>query len=195
MKIAFDVDGVVIKSIDLILEHINKVTDRNLTTDDLATWDLEPLGIEPTTLRDAVEYMYAEPMIEPYNSAVHVLSKIYHATGEPLLFITGRPNPKTALRHLEALPWNPTIPEMIVTGGDRDKRLYLAERQVDFMVEDDTLHLGAYLSEGIGVGLMVQPWNRKTKIPVTERFGGWIDVERWFAELSKNGGDPGASNA
>jgi hypothetical protein len=187
MKIAFDVDGVVIKSIDLILEHINRVTDKNLTPDDLAAWDLEPLGIDTGTLHDAVDYMYAERVVEPYNAAVQVLSNIYHATGEPLLFITGRPDPNTALRHLEALPWNTTVPEMIVTGGDRDKRLYLAERKVDFIVEDDTLHLGNYLSAGIGVGLMLQPWNRKTKIPVTKRFDGWTDVERWFTEVSKNG--------
>lgn len=193
MKIAFDVDGVVIRSIDLILEHINKVTDRSLTPDDLAMWDLEPLGIDTATLRDAVDYMYAQHVIEPYNAAVQVLSKIYHATGEPLLFITGRPNPKTALRHLEALPWNPAVPEMIVTGGDRDKRLYLAENKVDFIVEDDILHLGAYLSKGIGVGLMLQPWNRKAKIPVTEKFDGWRDVERWFSEVSKNGNLSGLS--
>jgi hypothetical protein len=193
MRIAFDVDGVVIKSIDLILEHINKVTDRNLTPDDLSAWDLEPLGIDIPTLRDAVEYLYAQPVIEPYEAAVQVLSKIYHATREPLLFITGRPDPTTALRHLEALPWNPTIPEMIVTGGDRDKRIYLSENNVDFIVEDDTLHLGKYLSEGIGVGLMLQPWNRKTKIPVTRRFDGWTDVELWFRGLAGNGNHSGLS--
>jgi uncharacterized HAD superfamily protein len=187
MKIAFDVDGVVLKSIDVILERINQVTDRNLTSKDLASWDLEPLGINTTTLFDAVDHMYAEPMIEPYSQAVQVLSKIYHATGEPLLFITGRPNPKTALRHLEALPWNPTVPEMVVTGGDRDKLPYLVERRVDFIVEDDILHLGEYLSEGIGVGLMLQPWNRKTEVPVTQRFTGWEEVELWFNEISRKG--------
>lgn len=187
MKIAFDVDGVVIKSIDLILEHINKATGRGIAPADLSSWELEPLGLDASILRDAVDYMYAEKKIQPYSGAVSVLSKIYRGTGKPLLFITGRPDPETALRHLEALPWNPTVPEMVVTGGNRDKRVYLAEMMVDFIVEDDPRHLGDYLSEGIGVGLMLQPWNRKTEISVTERFDGWTDVERWFTELSANG--------
>ncbi|HMK35619.1 MAG TPA: hypothetical protein VK463_11160 [Desulfomonilaceae bacterium] len=187
MKIAFDVDGVVIKSIDLILDYINRATGSTLTPDDLSSWDLEPLGLDLKTLGKAVEHLYAEPAVEAYRGAVQVLSTIYRETGKPLLFITGRPNPETALRHLEALPWNPRVPEMIVTGGNRDKRVYLAEKKVDFIVEDDPRHLGDYLSTGVGVGLMLQPWNRNTNLPVTRRFDGWADVERWFSEIADNG--------
>jgi hypothetical protein len=187
MKIAFDVDGVVIRSIDLILEHINRATGKNIAPEDLSSWDLEPLGLDLRILGEAVEHLYAREIVEPYTDAVRVLSKIYRRTGEPLLFITGRPNPETAARQLQALPWNPTVPDMIVTGGDRDKRVYLADKGVDFIVEDDPRHLGDYLSLGIGVGLMLQPWNRTTQIPVTKRFDGWKDIDRWFMELAANG--------
>ena len=184
MKIAFDIDGVVLKSIEIILDHINKVTGRCLIPDDLFCWDLEPLGLDLGTLRDAVNYMYSQKMIEPYEGALKALSRIHRATGEPLLFITGRAMPETAQRQLEALPWNPTVPEMIVTGGNRDKRHYLSREQVDFIVEDDVEYVKDYLDAGIGVGLMLQPWNRHSKLPVSERFQGWQDLEQWFLGLS-----------
>ncbi len=184
MKIAFDIDGVVLKSIEIILGHINTATGRNLSPDDLFCWDLEPLGLDLGTLREAVNYMYSEEMIEPYDGALKVLSRIYRTTGEPLLFITGRHVPETAQRQLEALPWNPTVPEMIVTGGNRDKRHYLSREKVDFIVEDDVEYVQHYLDAGIGVGLMVQPWNRLSKLPVTKKFQGWQDVELWFLGLT-----------
>lgn len=181
MKIAFDVDGVVLRSIDVILDRINHTTGRNLRVEELASWDLEPLGLDLPTLREAVEHMYAMPKIDYYTGAAEALSCIYRMTGEPLLFITGRARPETARRQLEALPWNSTVPEMIVTGGNRDKRTYLAESAADFIIEDDPAYLQAYLDQGLGVGLMLQPWNRSTSIPVTAKFHGWPDVEEWFA--------------
>jgi hypothetical protein len=187
MRIAFDIDGVVLKSIEIILDHINKVTGRCLVPDDLFCWDLEPLGLDLGTLRDAVNYMYSQKMIEPYEGALKALSRIHRATGEPLLFITGRHEPETAQRQLEALPWNPTVPKMIVTGGNRDKRHYLSREQVDFIIEDDVEYVKDYLDAGIGVGLMLQPWNRNSKLPVSERFHGWQDLERWFLRLSSEG--------
>jgi hypothetical protein len=180
MKIAFDVDGVVLQSIDIILDHINRSTDRNIAPDDLAAWDLEPLGIDLPVLRDAVEYLYEQPHVRPYEGAVEALSAIYRACGEPLLFITGRSDPSTARRQLEALPWNPTVPDMVVTGGDRDKRLYLETTSARFIIEDDVKFAQDYLDAGIGVGLMVRPWNRHTKIPVSRRFSGWTEVQEWF---------------
>jgi len=183
MRIAFDVDGVVLKSIDIILDHVNRTTGRNLTPDDLECWDLEPLGLDLRTLWRAVNYMYSQPVIQPYEGAWEVLSRIYKLSGEPLLFITGRLQPETALKQLRALPWNPGMPEMIVTGGDRDKRIYLQETGAEFIVEDDLQHVEDYLSAGIGVGLMLQPWNRATKIPVTRRFSNWWDVESWYTDL------------
>ncbi len=187
MKIAFDIDGVVLKSIDVILDRINQTTGRSLRVEELASWDLEPLGLDLPTLKEAVEHMYALPKIDNYTGAAEALSSIYRRTGEPLLFITGRARPETARRQLEALPWDSTVPEMIVTGGTRDKRTFLAESSVDFIVEDDPEYLQAYLDRGLGVGLMLQPWNRSTSIPVTARFRGWQDVEEWFAGVVANG--------
>ncbi len=183
MNIAFDVDGVVLKSIEIILQHINRVKGRNLTPEDLLTWDLEPLNLDEDTLLEAVKHMYAQPSIEPYDGASQVLSRIHRKSGQPLLFITGRADPDTALKQLRALPWNPTIPEMIVTGGDRNKRDYLIETSADFIIEDDPEHLRGYLDMGVGVGLMVQPWNRNSDIPVSQRFNGWKDVEQWFMKV------------
>jgi hypothetical protein len=183
MNIAFDVDGVVLKSIELILESINRVTGRNICPEDLSSWELEPLGLDSRTLHDAVAYMYAQPRIEPYDGAVESLSRIYRVYGRPLLFITGRSDPDTARRQLEALPWNPTVPEMIVTGGSRDKRTYLAKNAVDFLVEDDIKHIEDYVSNGFKVGLMLQPWNRLSRSPVTRKFDGWGELESWFMEI------------
>lgn len=183
MNIAFDVDGVVLKSIEVILDLINRAKGRNLSPEDLTGWDLEPLGLDAPTLRDAVAHMYAQARIEPYDGAVQSLSRIYRMYGKPLLFITGRSDPATALRQLEALPWNPTIPEMIVTGGNRDKRIYLAQNSVDFIVEDDVKHINDYMAEGYGVGLMLQPWNRLSKTSVTRKFNSWHDLENWFMDI------------
>lgn len=183
MKIAFDIDGVVLKSIEVILNRINETTGKDLRPTDLKAWDLEPLGLDQATLKDAVDFMYAQSHIDSYEEAPRVLSKIYRLTGEPLLFITGRIDPESARRQLQALPWNPTVPEMVITGGDRDKRAYLSETGTNFILEDDPHHLRDYLLAGIGVGLMVQPWNRHVNIPVTERFSGWAEVENWFMGL------------
>ncbi len=185
MKIAFDVDGVVLKSIDMILDYINRVEGRDLRPDQLTGWDLEPLGLSLETLRDAVEYLYSRPRVEPYSGAVEALSRIHRTTKEPLLFITGRADPRTALRQLEALPWNPTMPEMIVSGGDRDKRQYLVRNSVDLIVEDDVRYVREYNEAGFRVGLMVRPWNRATEFPVAERFEGWNEVDYWFQRAWK----------
>ncbi len=116
MKIAFDIDGVVLKSIEIILGHINTATGRHLSPDDLFCWDLEPLGLDLGTLREAVNYMYSEEMIEPYDGAVKVLSRIYRATDEPLLFITGRAVPETAQRQARS-----SAVESHCAGNDRDR--------------------------------------------------------------------------
>ena len=183
MKIAFDVDGVVLKSIDVILEYVNKKTGLDIKVDDLTTWDLEPLGLDLKTLWEAVDYMYATPRVEPYSRAMEVLSRIHHSTKEPLLFITGRADPGTAKRHLEALSWNSTMPEMIVCGGNRDKREYLIENSVDFIVDDDVRHVDDYLKAGFGVGLMVRPWNRSAATAVTARFESWAEIDQWFLSI------------
>jgi hypothetical protein len=182
MKIAFDVDGVVLRSIDVIIDHINQTRGSNITPDDLEMWDLDPLGIDVETLRAAVRHMYVQPRIEHYRGAVRVLSRIFGCIREPLLFITGRPDPGTAHQQLQALPWKANVPEMIVTGGSRDKKRFIEETGADFIIEDDPCHLAEYLDQGIGVGLMLQPWNRKTTIPVTARFEGWQDLEQWFLQ-------------
>ncbi len=180
MRIAFDVDGVVLNSIDIILNRINERTGTSLETEHLVSWDLEPIGVDFETLRDAVGYMYAVPLIEPYDGAVEVLSRIHQAIGEPLLFITGRSDPDSARRQLEALPWNSSTPDMIVKGGTRYKIPYFEEHGVEFIVEDDPEHLAEYEEAGIGVGLMVRPWNRSANISVNQRFDGWTDLEKWF---------------
>ena len=180
MRIAFDVDGVVLNSIDIILEHINERTGMSLEANHLFSWDLEPLGVDFETLREAVRYMYSVPGIKPYDGAVEVLSRIHEAIEEPLLFITGRSDPSTARRQLEALPWNPTTPDMVVKGGARYKIPYFEEHGVEFIVEDDPEHLAEYEEAGIGVGLMLRPWNRSVEIPLTRRFTGWTDLEKWF---------------
>jgi hypothetical protein len=180
MKIAFDVDGVVLKSIDVILDYINRVEGRDLRPDQLTGWELEPLGLSMETVSEAVEYLYSRPRVDAYSGATETLSRIHRATQEPLLFITGRADPRTALRQLEALPWNPTVPEMIVSGGQRDKRQYLARNAVDLIVEDDVKYIGEYSEAGFRVGLMVRPWNRATELPVAERFESWNEVDYWF---------------
>lgn len=189
MKIAFDVDGVVLRSIEIILQYINEIKGTELGPEHLLSWELEPLGLDSQTLRDAVEYMYAQPSIAPYDGAWEVLSRIHRVSREPLLFITGRLRPETALKQLQALPWNATVPEMIVTGGDRNKRDYLIETSADFIIEDDPEHLQSYLDMGIGVGLMLQPWNRSSDIPVTMRFQGWSDLEEWYVNLPRIRGE------
>jgi len=183
MKIAFDIDGVVLRSIEIILHHVNEATGRNITPDDLNMWDLEPLGLNLDVLRDAVDYMYTQEAIQPYHGAVEALSRIHRITGEPLLFITGRSDLDAAARQLRCLPWNSGVPEMIVTGGARDKRRFLRETGADFIIEDDVAYVEEYLEEGIGVGLMLQPWNRKSSARVTEKFSGWIELEKWFLHL------------
>lgn len=182
IKIAFDIDGVVLRSIEVILGHINLSTGKSLRPDDLLAWDLEPLGLTVDTLRDSVNHMYDQNFIEPYEGAEVVLSEIHEYTKAPLLFITGRHDPSTARKQLESLNWPAGIPEMIVTGGDRDKRLYLSETGANFIIEDDELHLRDYLATGVGVGLMVQPWNRNCQAPVTCRFDRWHDIREWYLE-------------
>lgn len=183
MKIAFDIDGVVLNSIEVILEHINQAMGRTLTVDELVSWELEDLGVDFKTLWAAVDYMYHQPRVEPYLGALETLTKIHKETGEPLLFITGRRDPGTALRQLSALDWDGDMPEMIVTGGTRDKRNYLVENAVDFIIEDDVQHFRDYLEAGVGVGLMVRPWNRKASVPVSRRFEGWHDLWEWVREV------------
>lgn len=182
-RIAFDVDGVVLQSIDVILDYVNVKQGRNLQVNDLTGWDLEPIGLDMQTLIEAADFMYSQEFIHPYPGAVEVLEFIHEITGEPLLFITGRRRPETALRQLQQLPWKKTRPKMVVTGGDRDKRSYLQETSTAFIIEDDTKYLQDYLNAGIGVGLMIQPWNRHSLIPVTKRFHGWNDIDRWFKTL------------
>jgi hypothetical protein len=190
MKLAFDVDGVVLRSIEVILDHVNGATGRKISPSDLFTWDLDPLQLSPNVLREAVDYLYAMKSVDPYKGAVETLEKIYEETQRPLLFITGRSDPITAKRQLEALSWNRSVPEMIVIGGSRDKRAFLRDVNANFIIEDDEMHLGDYLSSGVGVGLMLQPWNRNCKLPVNARFDGWSEIEVWFTKNLQQGFEP-----
>ncbi len=187
MNIAFDIDGVVLNSIEIILEHINSVKGKNLTTEDLLTWELERLGLDVKTLWQAVDYMYSQPRIDPYDAAIDVLGQIHEETGKPLLFITGRRHPHTALRQLEALDWGRRTPAMIVKGGKRHKLSEILENKVQFIVEDDVQYVREYLDAGIGVGLMIRPWNKLSTISVTNRFHGWEDIAEWFLASGGNG--------
>ncbi len=180
MKIAFDVDGVVLNSIRIILEYVNRVKGTKWMPADLLSWDLDRLGIDMKTLWDGVDYMYSKPRIEPYEGATEVLRRVYRETGTPLLFITGRRDLESARNQLEALDWDGCVPEIIVTGGTRYKLPYLLENSVDFIVEDDPEHIAQYLEQRIGVGLMLRPWNREVGISVTERFSGWSEFEHWY---------------
>ncbi len=190
MKLAFDVDGVVLRSIEVILDHVNSITGRNIAPTDLLTWDLEPLKLSSSVLREAVDYLYSMKSMDPYEGAVETLEKISEVSQRPLLFITGRADPNTAKRQLETLPWNRSVPEMIVIGGSRDKRAFLKDSKANFIIEDDEMHLGDYLSAGVGVGLMLQPWNRNCKLPVNARFDGWSEIEVWFTNNLEQGFEP-----
>ena len=187
MNIAFDIDGVVLNSIEVILERINEVKGKTLTTADLLTWELERLGLDTATLWEAVDYMYSQPRIDPYEAAIDVLGRIHDETGKPLLFITGRRHPQTALRQLEALDWGRKVPDMIVKGGRRHKLSEILENQVEFIIEDDVEYVEEYLDAGIGVGLMIRPWNKQSKISVTNRFHSWEDIAEWFLASGGNG--------
>ena len=79
MRIAFDVDGVVLNSIQVILDYINSKSGTSLQSDKLITWELEPLGIDFATLEDAVDHMYMQQRLEPYEDAVETLTHIYRA--------------------------------------------------------------------------------------------------------------------
>jgi hypothetical protein len=79
---------------------------------------------------------------------------------------------------------------MIVIGGSRDKRAFLKDSKANFIIEDDEMHLGDYLSAGVGVGLMLQPWNRNCKLPVNARFDGWSEIEVWFTNNLEQGLEP-----
>ncbi len=184
MKIAFDVDGVVLNSIELILDRINEKKGTALQPDQLFTWDLEAQGLDFATLRDAVHHMYSQPYIGPYEGAVEVLSRVHRVTGAPLLFITGRSDPDSAEKQLRVLPWKGTPPEMVVIGGNRDKRPYLSDVGVDFMIEDDPEYLKDYIDMGIGVGIMLRPWNYTVSIPSARTFGSWPDLQKWFLETN-----------
>ena len=46
MKIAFDVDGVVLNSIELILDRINETQGTAMQPEKLFTWDLEAQGLD-----------------------------------------------------------------------------------------------------------------------------------------------------
>lgn len=190
MRIAFDVDGVVLNSIEVILGHMSRSTGKRFSSEELFTWELENLGVDEGTIWAAIDHLYGLPWVEPYADAVEVLSRIYHRRGEPLIFITGRRDPETARRQLEVLPWNSVVPEMIVTGGDRDKRPYLAGEKIDFIVEDDLEYANEYRAAGIGFGLMLRPWNHRAAVPVTERFDGWLAVEQWYLGLEARAGNP-----
>jgi hypothetical protein len=180
MTIAFDIDGVVLNSIHVIIERINHLTGRAIRASDLFQWEIESLGLEMELVMDAVRWMYSRPAIEPYEGAVDVLSRVHRETGEPLLFITGRHDPETGLNQLRALEWKGPAPEMIVVGGDRDKRRDITNHNVRFIVEDDVRHVPDYLAAGVGVGLMVRPWNQRYDAPVTERFFDWSQLEHWY---------------
>jgi hypothetical protein len=183
MIIAFDVDGVVLESMEIITDFINRAAGRNLKAADLVEWELGKLQIEVEILRSAVDHLYGLPSVPAYHGARETLDFIHRTSAAPLLFITGRREPESALRQLTALDWGGSPPEMIVRGGTRNKTSYLKDLGVDMIIEDDLKHLEEYLDAGVRVGLMVRPWNVRTTLPVTHRFHQWDDVREWFAGL------------
>ena len=93
MKIAFDVDGVVLNSIELILDRINekkgpRCSPTNFSRGTLRHrgWTLRPSEMPFTTWPRS-------PTSGLTRGAVEVLSRVHRVTGAPLLFITGRSDP------------------------------------------------------------------------------------------------------
>lgn len=164
-SIAFDIDGVLVNTMELILYLVYEKLGRNYSYDQLTEYDIaQCLNISE---EDAYQ-VYMDILSDNYNDRLElingakaVMQKLAAVT-DKILLITARHklgNFKTWLCSALELPEDKI--EMIGTGSFEAKLTVLREHGKTVMMEDRLETCFILAAGGITPLLFVQPWNRK----------------------------------
>lgn len=163
--IAFDIDGVLVNTMELILHLVQKRTGKDYSMCQFTEYDVSQcLDISPETAYEIYMDIMSDDYnhhLEPIPGAKKVMQKLAQ-TADEILLVTARHelgNFKQWLCNALEIPENKV--KMIGTGSFEAKLEVLRDHGKTAMVEDrlETCHILA--AGGITPFVFVQPWNRK----------------------------------
>ena len=165
--LAFDIDGIVINSADLMLEKFNELYGTDLKKEDWTTYEFEKAFNYPRKMlldafRKAIEETEEAPIF--YDGAVETLKLIDSTQPEPVLFVTNREEPwaNIAKKQIEAAI-DSEIEINYRTKYPLNNRISKTQRLLKLgvtnFVEDDPTWWEDYINEGIWVSTFKRRYN------------------------------------
>lgn len=195
MRVAFDIDNILLDTNSAILEVLNTRYNFNLTLQDCTEYEINNIVHLPQKeLSDAINYaiQFCPLDIIPYS--YELLRYFGEKDGSPLIFITGRP------KELEEITYNQI---KVLCGRKRFKIIYVGSQKdclpskldvlnqyrIRLFFEDLPLHWPRYLTNNIQIVTLKLPWNERYYTSLKRYFPDTIEAYTgWDEYLIKLGG-------
>lgn len=177
--LAFDIDGVVADTMSLFLQIADQDFGVIGAYEDITEYDLRRcLGIDDVVLFEIISRIlsgtYTMPL-KPIEDAPRVLRRI-NRLSQPTQFVTARPDGAHIEKWLcDILDVPADSIDVVATGSFEDKEAVLAEKNIEFFVEDRLETCFLLADAGIQPIVFKQPWNRKSH-PFPE-VDNWQELE------------------
>lgn len=195
--IAFDIDGTTLNSPQAIWDALMERVGLAWSIDRWTSYDIEEvLGIPIEEARNVYDPCLSRLDVPLYPGAAEVLRWLVDETGEPILFITAR-RPlfkdyaaECIRRELGRVPFevvSTTDPDACTGQCKDDKAGMLINHGVSMYIEDNYKYWSEYLSSGICVGTLRQPWNTNALAelvhPNLVEFDDWYELGDYIKRI------------
>ena len=178
--IAFDIDGVIADTMTLFIDIAREMHDVDwVHYEDITSYNLlDCLDVDPEIIADVVQRLLDgsyDLSLHPIPGAAHALGRL--GANHPILMVTARPEIGPIGPWVEELlhPYDVDV-DIIPTGDFDAKAQVLADRRIQFFVEDRLETCFSLEQAGIAPILFKQPWNRQPH-PFTE-VASWDELVR-----------------
>lgn len=175
LRIALDIDGVIVDYAAVMLPMLSRVCNRTVAYEDISHWDVSrALDIDPQVMEGVWEVLLSGDSLldaPPVEGAIEGLESL---RGHEVWLVTGRPAAmqQTTLAWLER---HGARYDNIVFGRQGDKQEVV--RGFDLFVEDFAEEACTVAGAGVHTLLYDRPWNHMEALPDgCRRVQGWEDI-------------------
>jgi len=185
MKIAIDIDGVIVDSFPKVLEKINEAYGLNLNLDDFRAYGLDEVtGIPWQEIMKFNNNLFLDPSwhlsLKPVSGAISAIKKLAKA-GFKIHFVSDREPPMAGLtqkwmqkygieNYWEEVHYNPDNIRFVDFKIQKFSRL-----QSQVIVEDAAHHIDLFV-EKAKIFLLDKPWNQYFDHPKVKRVSSWKEI-------------------
>ncbi len=159
LKIAFDLDDVIIKTNLLFKKYLSEYTNQKINTPDKYKYEVS--GYQDNVIKSYIHKILEQHCheIEPHTDVFKNLKLVYNKTREPITFITARRRDILEDKTNSYISKKIDVPFEIIWKKSYQKASYLKENKFDIFVED-RLYTANEVAKTISVSFLVnQKWN------------------------------------